>query len=74
MIIAYLVHLWREVDIGKLLQESLTAGSVDLFDRWKDQTGNLLDARPDENGPVFFGFEAPSKQRGTKDTNVAPDV
>ena len=47
---------------------------VDLFDRWKDQTGNLPDAKPDENGPVFFDFEAPPKQRGTKDTNVAPDV
>ena len=54
MIIAYLVHLWLEVDIGKLLQESLTAGSVDLFDRWKDQTGNLPDAKPDENRPVFL--------------------
>lgn len=44
--------------------------------RLKGPTGNLPDAKPDENGPVFFlfDFEAPSKQRGTKDTNVAPDV
>jgi hypothetical protein len=53
IIIAYLVDPWLEVDIDKLLKESLIAASVDLFDRWKDQTGNLPDAKPDENGPVF---------------------
>jgi hypothetical protein len=53
-IIAYLVDLWLEIDIGKLLQESLIAGSVDLFDRRKDQIGNLPDAKPDESGPVFL--------------------
>jgi hypothetical protein len=45
--------------------------------RWKGPAGNLPDAslmRMDRPFSFLFDFEAPSKQRGTKDTNVAPDV